>query len=91
MHAQVQVLPGMACSTSVPACMHRFRDGMRHWHACMRRFKYSQEFLQWALQPPGWQSEWVLGVRVSTNGKLVAFITGGGPSLVCPQTQASSC
>ncbi|BDA48372.1 Glycylpeptide N-tetradecanoyltransferase 1 [Coccomyxa sp. Obi] len=42
----------------------------------MFRFKYSQEFLQWALQPPGWQSEWVLGVRVSTSGKLVAFITG---------------
>ena len=41
-----------------------------------RRFNYSQEFLQWALQPPGYQADWVLGVRVSSSGKLVAFITG---------------
>ena len=40
------------------------------------RFKYSQQFLKWALQPPGWQEDWVLGVRVSASGKLVAFITG---------------
>lgn len=59
-------------------------DGMRQMHACMRRFKYSQEFLQWALQPPGWQSEWVLGVRVSTSGKLVAFITGRLPCSFAP-------
>ncbi|KAK9917820.1 hypothetical protein WJX75_008609 [Coccomyxa subellipsoidea] len=42
----------------------------------MFRFKYSQQFLKWALQPPGWQEDWVLGVRVSASGKLVAFITG---------------
>ncbi|CAL5224452.1 g7141 [Coccomyxa viridis] len=42
----------------------------------MFRFNYSQEFLQWALQPPGYQEDWVLGVRVSSSGKLVAFITG---------------
>ena len=42
----------------------------------MHRFNYSQEFLQWALQPPGYQEEWVLGVRVSSSSKLVAFITG---------------
>lgn len=29
------------------------------------RFKYSQAFLQWALQPPGFQPDWVLGVRVA--------------------------
>ena len=46
-----------------------------HWaSAC--RFNYSQQFLQWALQPPGYQEDWVLGVRVSSSGKLVAFITG---------------
>ena len=42
----------------------------------MHRFNYSQEFLQWALQPPGYQEDWVLGVRVSSSSKLVAFITG---------------
>jgi hypothetical protein len=35
-----------------------------------RRFKYSQEFLQWALQPPGYQLDWVLGVRVA--GALIS-------------------
>ena len=39
------------------------------------RFKYSQEFLQWALQPPGYQTDWVVGVRVAGSRKLVAFIT----------------
>ncbi|KAH7103465.1 Myristoyl-CoA:protein N-myristoyltransferase, N-terminal domain-containing protein [Auriculariales sp. MPI-PUGE-AT-0066] len=42
------------------------------------RFKYSAEFLQWALMPPGWHKEWHVGVRVKSNRKLVAFI-GGAP------------
>ena len=41
----------------------------------MFRFQYSQEFLKWALQPPGFVSDWHLGVRVAANKKLVAFIT----------------
>jgi len=40
------------------------------------RFRYTAEFLEWALMPPGWQKEWHLGVRVSSNKKLVAFISG---------------
>ncbi|KAL4077148.1 acyl-CoA N-acyltransferase [Scleroderma yunnanense] len=40
------------------------------------RFQYSAEFLEWALKPPGYYKEWHLGVRVSTNKKLVAFISG---------------
>ncbi|KAK0228680.1 N-myristoyl transferase [Armillaria fumosa] len=40
------------------------------------RFQYSAEFLQWALQPPGYFKEWHVGVRVSSNKKLVAFISG---------------
>ena len=42
----------------------------------MFRFNYSQEFLHWALRPPGYHKEWHLGVRAKTSGKLVAFITG---------------
>ncbi|RKP08604.1 myristoyl-CoA:protein N-myristoyltransferase [Thamnocephalis sphaerospora] len=42
----------------------------------MFRFDYSPEFLNWALKPPGWHKEWHLGVRVSSNRKLVAFIAG---------------
>ncbi|KAK9836277.1 hypothetical protein WJX81_001521 [Elliptochloris bilobata] len=41
----------------------------------MFRFDYSQDFLKWALQPPGTRPEWVLGVRVASSGKLVGFIT----------------
>ncbi|KAJ3257287.1 glycylpeptide N-tetradecanoyltransferase [Boothiomyces macroporosus] len=40
------------------------------------RFDYSPEFLQWALQPPGWKQDWHLGVRVASNKKIVAFISG---------------
>jgi len=40
------------------------------------RFNYSAEFLKWALQPPGYYKDWHLGVRVATNKKLVAFISG---------------
>ncbi|KAF9265466.1 N-myristoyl transferase [Marasmius fiardii PR-910] len=40
------------------------------------RFKYSAQFLEWALKPPGYHKEWHLGVRVKSNKKLVAFISG---------------
>lgn len=38
------------------------------------RFRYSENFLRWALMPPGWKNEWNVGVRATINGKLVAFI-----------------
>lgn len=41
----------------------------------MFRFDYSREFLRWALLPPGWKPSWHIGVRVISNGKLVAFIS----------------
>ncbi|XP_061179853.1 glycylpeptide N-tetradecanoyltransferase 2-like [Saccostrea echinata] len=41
----------------------------------MFRFDYSPEFLQWALQPPGWCKDWHCGVRVAKSGKLVGFIS----------------
>ncbi|KAF8636733.1 hypothetical protein AX17_003536 [Amanita inopinata Kibby_2008] len=40
------------------------------------RFNYSSDFLRWALKPPGYHKEWHLGVRVCSNKKLVAFISG---------------
>ncbi|GJJ12605.1 hypothetical protein Clacol_006848 [Clathrus columnatus] len=51
------------------------------------RFQYSAEFLDWyalsadilalrALKPPGYHREWHVGVRVVSNKKLVAFISG---------------
>ncbi|KAI8806582.1 glycylpeptide N-tetradecanoyltransferase 1-like protein [Cladochytrium replicatum] len=40
------------------------------------RFDYSADFLKWALKPPGWNASWLFGVRVASNKKLVAFISG---------------
>lgn len=44
----------------------------------MFRFDYSENFLLWALTPPGYKKEWHVGVRqTSTKTKrLRAFITG---------------
>ncbi|BEI80486.1 hypothetical protein CcaverHIS002_0110150 [Cutaneotrichosporon cavernicola] len=42
----------------------------------MFRFRYSREFLLWALTPPGYYKEWHIGVRVQKTGKLVGFISG---------------
>ncbi|KAJ6731326.1 N-MYRISTOYL TRANSFERASE [Salix purpurea] len=42
----------------------------------MFRFNYSQEFLRWALCPPGYYPSWHIGVRAKASQKLVAFITG---------------
>lgn len=40
------------------------------------RLGYTDEFLRWALGPPGYEEEWHVGVRVKGSGKLVAFISG---------------
>ena len=42
----------------------------------MFRFQYSQEFLKWALRPPGYHEDWHVGVRLKVTQTLVAFITG---------------
>lgn len=42
----------------------------------MFRFDYTVEFLTWALQPPGYFEEWLVGVRQSSNHKLRGFISG---------------
>ncbi|XP_066597407.1 glycylpeptide N-tetradecanoyltransferase 1 [Prorops nasuta] len=41
----------------------------------MFRFDYPPNFLQWALQPPGWCKEWHCAVRVCKSGRLVGFIS----------------
>ncbi|KAL5039487.1 glycylpeptide N-tetradecanoyltransferase [Batrachochytrium dendrobatidis] len=49
------------------------------------RFDYSAEFLKWALMPPGWRSDWHVGVRAKTSKKLVGFI-GATPATVNVRT-----
>lgn len=40
------------------------------------RFDYPVEFLRWALQIPGYIQDWHLGVRATSNKKLLGFISG---------------
>eukprot|EP01066_Platyproteum_vivax_P016758 Platyproteum_vivax@DN7217_c0_g1_i1.p1 len=42
----------------------------------MFRFDYSPAFLKWVLCPPDYHPDWHCGVRVKSNRKLVAVITG---------------
>ena len=37
------------------------------------RFDYSKEFLKWALNPPGFFPDWIVGVRAKS--KLMGFIS----------------
>ncbi|XP_023346924.1 glycylpeptide N-tetradecanoyltransferase 2 [Eurytemora carolleeae] len=41
----------------------------------MFRFDYSPEFINWALQPPGWVKDWHCGVRATKSNKMVGFIS----------------
>ena len=53
-----------------------FWSGMSR--ACIRMYDRRSIFVlpSRALKPPGWHKEWHIGVRVSSNRKLVAFISG---------------
>ena len=41
----------------------------------MFRFDYSIKFLQWALLPPGYNKDWLFGVRGGKKNKLFGFIS----------------
>ena len=42
----------------------------------MFRFDYSIDFLRWALLPPGYKPEWLVGVRAGKKRALYGMITG---------------
>ena len=42
----------------------------------MFRFEYKVPFLRWALTPPGYHKDWMLGVRGGTKNTLFGFISG---------------
>ncbi|KAH7871732.1 N-myristoyl transferase [Lentinula edodes] len=63
--------PAQATEVHELLSLHYVEDGDATF-----RFKYSTEFLQWALQVPGYRKEWHVGVRVKSNKKLVGFISG---------------
>lgn len=53
----------------------------------MFRFDYSKEFLKWALTPPGYYKDWIVGVRVIKSKKLVGFISGVLVHMIIEKTQ----
>lgn len=40
------------------------------------RFDYSMDFLKWALNPPGYKLDWIVGVRGGKKDNLFGFISG---------------
>ncbi len=58
----------------------------------MFRFDYSVKFLQWALTPPGYNKDWIFGVRGGKKNRLFGFISGipvhimlNGKEMVVPE------
>jgi len=54
------------------------------------RFDYSQDFLRWAMMPPGFHRDWHVGIRATSpvpgeSGILVALVTGV-PVMMAVQT-----
>ena len=47
------------------------------------RFDYSVEFLKWALTPPGYKPDWLIGVRGGAKKRLYGFISGIPVHLNC--------
>ena len=47
------------------------------------RFDYSIDFLKWALNPPGFKPEWLIGVRVGAKRRLYGFISGVPVNVSC--------
>ncbi|GIX63461.1 glycylpeptide N-tetradecanoyltransferase [Babesia caballi] len=42
----------------------------------MFRFDYKAGFLRWAMTPPGYKKDWLIGVRVKASKRMVGFISG---------------
>ncbi len=54
------------------------------------RFDYSREFLNWALTPPGFRADWLVGVR-NEKKELVASITGVPVTVLAEEDKIKMC
>ncbi|CBH16561.1 N-myristoyl transferase, putative [Trypanosoma brucei gambiense DAL972] len=52
------------------------RDNYVEDSESMFRFNYSEEFLRWALMPPGYHQSWHVGVRLKSNKSVLGFVAG---------------
>ncbi|GET91336.1 N-myristoyl transferase [Leishmania tarentolae] len=68
--------PNMEAGDDIHAIYELLRDNYVEDDDSMFRFNYTEEFLQWALCPPGYIPDWHVAVRRKTDKKLLAFIAG---------------
>nr|CCC94432.1 putative N-myristoyl transferase [Trypanosoma congolense IL3000] len=52
------------------------RDNYVEDRESMFRFNYSQEFLRWALTPPGYRPSWHVAVRLKYDKTTLGFVAG---------------
>lgn len=57
----------------------------------MFRFDYKVPFLRWALTPPGYYKNWLLGVRGGKKNTLFAFIAGIPVNVVANGKEVKMC
>lgn len=77
--------PNLDAADDIHAIYELLRDNYVEDDGSMFRFNYSEEFLQWALRPPGYVQDWHVAVRRKTDKKLLAFIAGV-PMTLCMGT-----
>ncbi|EPY28226.1 N-myristoyltransferase [Strigomonas culicis] len=68
--------PNLESEEELNAVYVLLRDNYVEDNDSMFRFKYSPEFLKWALTPPGYYPSWHVGVRRKKDNLLLAFIAG---------------
>lgn len=68
--------PDYSNPDDVEAVYELLRDNYVEDKENIFRFKYSKEFLHWALTPPGYIPNWNVAVRRKSDKKMLGFIAG---------------
>ncbi|PWV01496.1 putative N-myristoyl transferase [Trypanosoma cruzi] len=68
--------PDMDNKDDVRAIYELLRDNYVEDVESMFRFNYSEDFLRWALTPPGYHSSWHVAVRRKRDQMLMGFVSG---------------
>lgn len=69
-------VPDLQQAEDLTAIYELLRDNYVEDDDSMFRFKYSEDFLRWALTPPDYIPEWHVAVRRRKDQKVLAFISG---------------
>ncbi|RNF03627.1 putative N-myristoyl transferase [Trypanosoma conorhini] len=68
--------PDMDSDDDVRAVYELLRDNYVEDGDSMFRFNYSENFLRWALAPPGYHASWHVAVRRKRDQALMGFVSG---------------